>query len=96
MLNQCAVDIPTFASQPVSFTPHPIHGGDVETVAFVIAVPQRWAAKHWDTHGISGNVFCKSRCVIFSTSSAVVESMEFSKNQKQFTIFSRNSLSTIM
>ena len=32
----------------------------------------------WDTHGKSGNVFCKSNSVFFSTLSAQVESMEFS------------------
>ena len=32
----------------------------------------------WDTHGISGNVFCRSSCVFYSTLSARVQSMDFS------------------
>ena len=31
----------------------------------------------WDTHGISGNVFCKSNGVFFSTLSARVQSLDF-------------------
>ena len=44
------------ASQPVSFPPHPVPGG---MLSRSLGMPSRpkWAAKHWDTHGISGNVF---------------------------------------
>ena len=38
------------------------------------AEPQWWAA---DTHGISGNVFCKSNGVFFSTLSARDQSLDF-------------------
>ena len=34
----------------------------------------------WDTHGISGNVFCKSNGVFSGTLSAGIESMEFRKS----------------
>ena len=57
-------------SRPVSFSPHPI---DVEAF-FRIAVPQRRAAKHLGHTWYIG--FCKSRCVIISSLSSRIESME--------------------
>ena len=60
-------------SRPVSFPPHPIPEG---MLSRSLGVPRRREGPPsiWDTHGTSGNVFCKSRCVIFST---LFESMEF-------------------
>ena len=64
------------ASQPVFFPPLPDPGGRLSRF---LGVPSRknWPPSTWDTHGISGNVFCKSNSVFFSTLSARVESMEF-------------------
>ena len=64
------------ASQPVSFPPHPVPGG---MLSRSLGMPSRknGPPNIWDTHGISGNVFCKSNTVFFSTLSAGVESMEF-------------------
>ena len=63
-------------SQPVSFPPHPVPVG---MLSRSIGMPSRREGPPsiWDTHGISGNVFCKSNSVFFSTLSAGVESMEF-------------------
>ena len=46
-------------SQPVSFAPHPIHGG---MLSRSIGMPSRREGPPsiWDTNGFSGNVFCKS------------------------------------
>ena len=64
------------ASRPVSFPPHPIPGG---MLSRSIGMPSRSEGPPsiWDTHGISGNIVGKSRCVLFSTVSAGIESMEF-------------------
>ena len=53
-------------SQPASFPPHPIPGG---MLSRSVGMPSRKEGPPsiWDTHGISGKRFCKSRCVIFST-----------------------------
>ena len=63
-------------SRPVSFPPHPIPEG---MLSRSLEMPSRRDGPPiiWDTHGISGNVFCKSSFVLFSTISAGVESMEF-------------------
>ena len=67
-------------SQPVSFPPHPIPGG---MLSRSLGMPSRREGPPsiWDTHGISGNVFCRSSCVLFSTLSAGIESMEFGKSR---------------
>ena len=64
------------ASQRVSFPPHAILGGMLSSS---IGMPSRREGPPsiWDTHGIWGNVFCKSSRVLFSSSSARIESMEF-------------------
>ena len=65
------------ASQPVSFPPHPVPDGMLSR-SFGMPSCKDGPPRIWDTHGISGNVFCKSNGVFFSTLSAGVESMEFS------------------
>ena len=61
--------------RPVSFPPHRIPEG---MLSLSVGMPSRREGPPsiWDTHGISGN-FCKSRCVIISTLSSRIESMEF-------------------
>ena len=65
------------ASQPVSFPPHPIPGG---MQSRSIGMPSRREGPPsilgytWKI----GKRFCKSSCVLFSTLSAGIESMEFS------------------
>ena len=63
-------------SQPVSFPPHPIPGG---MLSRSLRMPSRREGPPsiWDTHGISGNVFCRYSCVLFSTLSSRIESVEF-------------------
>ena len=63
-------------SQPVSFPPHPIIGGMLSR-SYRNAEPQRWAAKHLGNAWCIGKRFCKSSCVLYSTLSAGIESMEF-------------------
>ena len=67
-------------SQLVSFPPHPIPGG---MLSRSVGMPSRRGGPPsiWNTHGISGNVFCKSSCVFFSTLPAGIESMEFRKRR---------------
>ena len=65
------------ASQPVSFPPHPVPGGMLSR-SFGMPSRKDGPPSIWDTHGISGNVFCKSSRVFFSTLSAGIKSMEFS------------------
>ena len=60
-------------SRPVSFPPHPIPEG-LSRPSFVS--PRRKEGPCiWDTHGISGNVFCKSTCFLFSSVPSRIESM---------------------
>ena len=67
-------------SQPVSFPAHPIPGGMLSR-CFGVPSRREGPLNIWDTHGISGNVFCKSRCVIISTLSSRIESVEFRKRR---------------
>ena len=62
-------------SQLVSFPPHPIPGGMLSR-SFGMPSRRDGPPSIWDTHGISGNVFCRSSCVLYSTLSAGIESME--------------------
>ena len=66
------------SSQTASFPPHPIPGG---MLSRSVGMPSRnqGPPSIWDTHGTSGKVFCKSRCVLYSTISTGIESMEFRK-----------------
>ena len=77
MLNQYAVDIPTLPFKPVSFPPHPIPGGMNAKPFCRNGEPQRRAAKHLGHAWYIGKRFGRSSCVLFSTSSAGIESMEF-------------------
>ena len=63
-------------SRPVSFPPHPIPEGMLRHF-FRNAEPQRRAAKHLGYTWKIGKRFCKSRCVIISTLSSRIASMEF-------------------
>ena len=63
-------------SRPVSFPPHPIPGWMLRH-SFVSPSRREGPPSIWDTHGKSGNVFCKSRCVFISTFSPRIASMEF-------------------
>ena len=63
-------------SRPVSFPPHPIPEG-MFCRSFGVPSRREGPPRIWDTHGILGNVVCKSRCVIISTLSSRNESMEF-------------------
>ena len=65
------------ASQPVSFPPHPVPGG---MLSRSVGMPRRKEGPPsiWDTHGTPENFFlCKPRCVIISTLSSRITSMEF-------------------
>ena len=62
-------------SRPVSFPPHPIPEGMLRH-SFITPIRREGPPSIWDTRGISGNVFCKSRCVILSSLSSRIESME--------------------
>ena len=62
-------------SRPVSLPPLPIPEGMLRQ-AFVSPRRKEGPPSIWDTHGISGNVFCKSTCIFFSSLSSRIESME--------------------
>ena len=63
-------------SRPVSFPPHPIPEGMLRH-SFVSPRRKEGPPSIWDTHGFSGNFFCKSTCIFISTASTRIESMEF-------------------
>ena len=69
-------------SQPVSFPPHPVPGG---MLSLSIGMPSRndGPPSVWDTHGISGNVFCKSNGVFFSTLSAGIDKIRDASLDRQ-------------
>ena len=67
-------------SRPVSFSPHPIPEGMLSR-SFGVPSRKEGPPSTWDTDGISGNVFCKSSCVLFNTLSWRIESMEFRKRR---------------
>ena len=56
-------------SQPVSFPPHPVSGGMLSR-----------SAKHLGHTWYIGKRFCRSSCVLYSTLSAGIDSMEFRKS----------------
>ena len=76
MLNQHVVEIPTLPVDQCHSPPHPILEGKLRH-SFVTPSRREGPPSIWDTHGISGNFFCKSRCVIISTLSSRTASMEF-------------------
>ena len=63
-------------SRPVSFLPHPIPEGMLSR-SFGVPSRREGPPSMWDTHGKIGKRFCKSRCVIISTLSSRIDSMEF-------------------
>ena len=63
-------------SRPMSFPPHPIPEGLLRH-SFVSPRRKEGSPSIWDTHGISGNVFCKSTCSFISSLSSRIASMEF-------------------
>ena len=63
-------------SRPVSFPPPPIPGGMLRH-SFGVPSRREGPPSIWDTHGISGNVFCKSTCIFISSLSSRIESMDF-------------------
>ena len=75
MLNQYAVEIPTL---PVdSVIPTSSNSWENAKPFYRNAEPQRRAAKHLGHTWYIGKRFCKSRCVIISTLSSRIESVEF-------------------
>ena len=63
-------------SRPVSFPSHPIPEGLLRP-SFVSLHRKEGPPCIWDTHGISGNVFCKSTCIFISSLSSRIESMVY-------------------
>ena len=63
-------------SQPTSFPKHPKPEGMLRP-SFVSRRRKEGPPCIWDTHGISGNVFCKSTCIFISSLSSRIESMEY-------------------
>ena len=63
-------------SRPVSFPPHPIPEGMLRH-SFVSPSRREGPPSIWDTHGISGNFFCRSTCIFISSLSSRIASMEF-------------------
>ena len=63
-------------SQSVSFPSHPIPGGMLSRSIGLLS-RRKGPPSIWDTNGISGNIFCKSSCVLFRTVSASIASIEF-------------------
>ena len=67
-------------SRPASFPPHPRPEGMLRH-SFVTPSRREGATKHLEYAGYIGKRFCKSSCVLFSTLSALIESMEFRKRR---------------
>ena len=63
------------SSRPMSFPTHPIPEGMLRP-SFVSPRRKEGPPCIWDTHGISGNVFCKSTGFLYSSLSSRIESME--------------------
>ena len=63
-------------SRPVSFPPHPDPGG-MRSRSLGMPSRREGPPSIWDTHGKSGNVFCRSTCIFISFLSSRIESMEF-------------------
>ena len=68
-------------SRPVSFAPHQIPGGMLSRSTHRNAEPQRRAAKHLGHARCIGKRFGRSNCVLHSTLSPGIESMEFRKSR---------------
>ena len=61
-------------NQPMLFPKHPIPEG-LSRPSFVSQRQTEEPPNIWDTLGISGNVFCKSTCFLFSSFSSRIESI---------------------
>ena len=59
-------------SQPLSLPKHPILEGMLRP-SFAAPRRKEGPPSIWDTHGISGNVFCKSTCIFISSLSSRIE-----------------------
>ena len=70
-------------SRPVSFPPHPIPGGMLRH-SFVSLSRREGPPSIWDTHGKSGNVFCRSTCIFICSLSSRIASMEFVRRAAPF------------
>ena len=62
-------------SRPVSFPPHPIPEGMLRH-SVVSPCRREGPPSIWDTHGISGNVFCRSTYIFISSLSSRIALME--------------------
>ena len=80
MLNQHAVDIPTLPVNLRLSAPHPIPGGMLSRSLGMLS-RRGGPPSIWDTQGFSSKVFCRSNCVLHSTFSTGIESMEFRKRR---------------
>ena len=75
-------------SRPVSFPPHPVPG----MLSRSMGMPsQKWASKHLGHTWYIGKRFYKSSCVLFSTFSAGIESMELQNRRAASLIHSGKS-----
>ena len=63
-------------SRPMSFPTHPIPDGMLRP-SFISPRRKEGPPSIRDTHGISGNVFCKSTCIFISSLSSRIESMGY-------------------
>ena len=70
-------------SRPVSFPTHPILGGMLRH-SFVSPSRREGPPSIWDTHGKSGNVFCRSTCIFISSLSSRIASMELVRRAARF------------
>ena len=76
MLNHCAVDYPMLPVNQRYFPPYRDPGGMRSRPGGMLSRKDK-PPDIWDSHGISGNVFCKSTGVFFITLSKRIQSLDF-------------------